>query len=114
MIALLAFFLLLTLVAFRRQDTIKDVVSNGLHRNNSMASVVVADIKANTSADTKTNPTTDSKFDETDSTSIARLQSDPPIELKGPKLDNSDRILAPRSLTDLHNRSLGVRELQAM
>lgn len=122
LIALLALFLILTLVAFRRQDTIKEVVNSSFHRNNSTAPVTV--VKPDTKADTKTDSQAatstntqaeleqEEKPDEIDSTSKARLQSDPPQQRKGPKLDNGDRTLAPQSLTDLHNRSLGVCDPQ--
>jgi hypothetical protein len=116
LIALLAFFLILTLVGFRRQDTIKDVVNSSLHHNNSTAPAVVAkpDTKADTKTATKADTKTDIKSDKIDSSSKSRLQSDPPTQLKGPKLDNGDRTLAPQSLTDLHNSSLGVRTVEAM
>ena len=114
----LAFFLLLTLVAFRRQDAIKDVVNQSLHRTNSTASVA----KPKPTVDPKADPKSDTKSDtsKTDSSTDAKTNTKPETKTektsmwgkpksKGLQLDNGDRTLATNTLADIHNRTLGVR-----
>ena len=104
LLCLVAFFLILTLVAFRRQDTIKEVVSKGLHRNtNSTVPVAQPDTKTGLKEDVS-KP--DSKSDKTE-TSDPKPSTQPP-SIKGPVLGNGERSLAQESLQDIHNSSLGV------
>lgn len=121
----LGFFLLLTIVAFRRQDTIKDVVNQSLHRTSNTSSVATpetavdsaTDLKSDTKpATTKTETTTDAKTDaksDTKTDSKSDMKSGKTSmwgksKSKGPKLDNGDRTLAPSTLADIHNSTLGV------
>ena len=105
LICLIAFFLILTLVAFRRQDTIKDVVSKGLHRTtNATAPVATSDTKTDLKEDV-------SKPDPPKSEKTQTKPSTPPPSMKGPVLGNGERSLASESLQDIHNSSLGVCRL---
>lgn len=125
----LAFFLILTIVAFRRQDDIKEVVNNRLKSNTNTASTLAAEkgIKkpevtaaANTAetqpstkpdatissvAATKTTAKADSKKGK--SSSNANTQTG-----KGPKLGNGDRVVPPSNIADIHNSTLGVCGMQ--
>lgn len=126
----LAFFLLLTVVAFRRQDTIKDVVNSSLHRTNTTVPVTKPDTTADTKADLKsdtksgttktesqpsTKPEAPAKTDPKPD-AISDTKSEKPKSpwsgsasgSKGPKLGNGDRVLAASSVADIHNSSLGV------
>ncbi|KAK3176007.1 hypothetical protein OEA41_007329 [Lepraria neglecta] len=101
LICLIAFFLILTLVGFRRQDTIKDVVSNGLHRTtDATAPVAMSDTKTDLKEDV-------SKPDPPKSEKTQTKPSTPPPSMKGPVLGNGERSLASESLQDIHNSSLG-------
>ncbi len=103
LVGLLALFLLLTLVAFRRQDTIKDVVSKGLHRTaNTTASVPKPDTQADLKENTKPKGT---RFGEK---YTSNPSSKPDVIYKSPVLGNGERSLTQESLEDLHNSSLGV------
>jgi hypothetical protein len=90
----LAFFLLLTIVALRRQDTIKDVVNHSLHRTSNAPAVEKPEIAVDSKADTKSHL-------KSGKTSMWGKSNS-----KGPYLD--DRTLAPSSLADIHNSTLGV------
>ena len=103
LICLIAFFLILTLVAFRRQDTIKEVVGKGIHR----APAVPAPVAT---SDTKTDLQDHaSKADTQKSEKAKSKPSKPQTQYKGPVLGNGERTLAQESLQDIHNSSLGVR-----
>ncbi len=121
LIMFLAFFLLLTIVAFRRQDTIKDVVNQSLHRTNTTHAVA----KPETAADSKTDLMSDTKPDTTNTKTTTDAETSTKADTKtdsksgttsmwgkskskGPKLDNGDRTLAPSTLADIHNSTLGV------
>lgn len=103
LVGILAFFLLLTLVAFRRQDTIKDVVSKGLHRTaNTTASFPKPDTQADLKENTKPKDTTSGeKY-------TSNPSSKPDVIYQSPVLGNGERSLTQESLEDLHNSSLGV------
>ena len=103
LVGLLALFLLLTLVAFRRQDTIKDVVSKGLHRTaNATTSLPKPDTQTDLKENTEPKDTTASeKF-------TSNPSSKPAVIYKSPVLGNGERSLTQESLEDLHNSSLGV------
>ena len=122
----LAFFLLLTVVAFRRQDTIKDVVNNSLHRTATAMSTKKPDPPADskpaaqpstkpesksesTSEKTKTEGKSESKTDsKSDMKSEKPSKSKAGSVLKSPKLGNGDRTLEASSLAAIHNSTLGV------
>ena len=103
LVGLLALLLLLTLVAFRRQDTIKDVVSKGLHRTaNATASFSKPDKQADLQEHTEPK---DTRFGEI---YTSKPSSKPDVIYKSPVLGNGERSLTQESLEDLHNSSLGV------
>lgn len=114
----LAFFLLLTIVAFHRQDAIKDVVNQSLHRTNTTTPVAQpeppADSKADQKSDTDSDTTktattkTDTKPSTKADTKTEKTSMWGKSKSKGPKLDNGNRVLAPKSLEDIHNSTLGV------
>ena len=103
LVALLASFFLLTLVAFRRQDTIKDVVSKGLHRPaNATASLEKQDTQADLQEITKPK---DASLGEKYTSDPS---SKPEVIYKSPILGNGERSLTQDTLEALHNSSLGV------
>lgn len=131
----LGFFLLLTVVAFRRQDTIKEVVNSRLHPTDSTAPVTEPDttvdskpemksdtqpsVQPSTKPDVEADSKQDTKPDTSKTDSKADTKSDMKSEKpsiwkgksgsKAPKLGNGDRVLAEQSVTDIHNTTLGVR-----
>lgn len=124
LIIFIAFFLLLTLVAFRRQDDIKDVVSTSLHRANTTTPT------KSTVSETKASLGSDGKSDTFKTDSKAAVKSDGKTDTKadtkasktsiwggkkapsqGPKLGNGDRTLAASSIEDIHNSTLGVCQI---
>ena len=107
--ALLAFFLLLTFVAFRRQDKIKDIVDQSFHRSNATAAVSKPDLKPDSKSDPKSDPKSDSKLQSEQSKSRLKPETSSSYG-QGPVLAtaNGDRYLAKSSLNDIHNTSLGV------
>ena len=133
----LAFFLVLTLVAFRRQDTIKEVVNSRLHPTSTEEPATKPDVTAHPKPDVKSEakPSTipDSKPDnkqdnkednkgdqktetkpdtKTDTKSDMKLGK--PSIFRGKsgsknlKLGNGDRTLADSTVADIHNTTLGV------
>ena len=119
LIVFLAFFLVLALVAFRRQGSIKDIVSSTYHRSKSTISAAPptteSDLYLSTNPDVNSGSKSDAKPDsKSDSKSTSRLNPAPGSS-KGPVLAtaNGDRSLAPGHLQDLHNRSLGVSRSQS-
>ena len=125
----LGFFLLLTVIAVRRQDTIKEVVNNKFHPTNNTASLTKPDTTVDSKPDlksdtqpssqpsTKPDPKEDSKQD-TKSDTKSNTKSEKPSIWKGKsgkkglKLGNGDRVLAEQSVTDIHNSTLGVRYIR--
>ena len=106
LVGLLAFFFLLTLVAFRRQDTIKGVVSKGLHHTaNATASFAKQDTQADLQENTKPK---DASFGEKYTSDPS---SKPEVIYKSPVLGNGERSLTQDSLEALHNTSLGVSRM---
>ena len=110
LVALFVGFLILSLLAFRRQDTIKEVVHNSFHRNNHTALLgsTRPGNAVSASSGSDIGDVRDVTLGKTDSTSNSRLQSELPDQPEGLKLDNGDRVLAPQSMRDLRNTSLGV------
>ena len=131
LIVFLAFFLVLTLVAFRRQDTIKDVVNSKLHGLSTITTTTgtkaetAADTKADLKSDTpETKPATSQPSTKPDSKDDVKSESKPETKTdksksqpkketgkKGPKLGNGDRVLSAENVADIHNTTLGVRIL---
>ena len=102
LIGLLVFFLILTLVAFRRQDTIKDVVSKGIHRTaESTTTATKPDTTANSKEVKKPNTKVGGKYS-------SNPKSPPSPLYSSPILGNGERSLTQESLQDIHNTSLGV------
>lgn len=120
LISFIAFFLILTFVAFRRQDDIKDVVNTSLHRANTTSSTKSSgsETKASLGSDSETNSTTDSKSavksdSKTDTkadttSSKTSIWGGKKAPSQGPKLGNGDRTLAASNVEDIHNSTLGV------
>lgn len=106
LVGLLAFFFLATIVAFRRQDTIKEVVSKGLHRTaNATASLT----RPHTQADLQENAEPkDTRFGEKYTSDPS---SKPDVIYKSPVLGNGERSLTQDSLEAVHNSSLGVSRI---
>ena len=106
LVALLAFFFLVTLVAFRRQDTIKDAVSKGLHGT---ANATTSLEKQATQADVQKS--TEPKDASLGQKYTSDPSSKPEVIYKSPVLGNGDRSLTQDSLEALHNSSLGVSRM---
>ena len=106
LVGLLALLFILTLVAFRRQDTIKEVVSKGLHRTaNATASLTKPDTQPDLKEDKESTESKSSRFGEK---YTSNPSSKPDVIYKSPVLGNGERSLTQESLEDLHNSSLGV------
>ena len=108
LVGVLALLFIFTLVAFRRQDAIKEVVSKGLHRT---ANATVSLTKPDTQPDlTENKEIPESKSSRLGEKYTSKPSSKPDVIYKSPVLGNGERSLTQESLEDLHNSSLGVSQ----
>ena len=139
LLTFLVIFLLLTVLAFRRQDTIKEAVNSRLHHGTSTTTPVTKpdvtlqskpDVKTEAQPSTKpdvkpiTKPDTTKADSKPDAQPTSKTETKPDTKSEKPsifkgksgsknlKLGNGDRTLADSTVADIHNTTLGVRSAE--